>query len=191
MTHTFKPLLAVFGCLWLAACAVAPVPPASTPPQVDLPRFMGTWHVIANIPYWLENGKVATRDVYRLRPDGRIDNDFVFRRGFDRPEQRWQGISSVVPNSSGSRWSVQFVWPFSSALDVLEVSPDYQWALLASPDRGHAWVFSRQSSMDVSQYEDLLARIQSHGVERCSMVRVRQNADDPDFSTQRPSACSN
>ena len=33
--------------------------PAETAP-LDLPRFMGTWHVIANIPYFFDAGFRAT-----------------------------------------------------------------------------------------------------------------------------------
>lgn len=73
-------------------------------PPVDLPRFMGTWHVVAHIPYFFENGKVATRDVYRLRPDDRIDNDFVFKTRFEEPDRTWNGVSTVVDGSGSREW---------------------------------------------------------------------------------------
>lgn len=177
------------SALLLAGCATAPTPPEQPAVEVDLPRFMGAWHVIANIPYWLENGKVATRDEYRLRPDGRIDNDFVFRRGFDRPERRWKGIATVQPGSGGSRWQVQFVWPLKADLQVLEVAPDYQWALLASPDRRMAWVFARDNVMAPSLYADLLMRIERHGVERCAIVRVPQQPSDLEAGDLRAPGC--
>src|SRR3546814_2509235 len=89
------PLLS--GC---AATAARDQPPLTSDAIVDLPRFMGAWHVIAHIPYWPERGKVASRDEYQLRADGRIDNDFVFRKSFDAPEQRWQDRKSPRLNSS-------------------------------------------------------------------------------------------
>src|SRR5688572_21605909 len=84
----------------LVACSsTQPAMPASTPPphrpatvpMVDLPRYMGEWHVIAHIPYFLERGKVDTSDIYNLRPDGQIDNIYQFRkRTFDAPLQQWK-----------------------------------------------------------------------------------------------------
>ncbi len=151
---------------------------------VDLPRFMGQWHVIANIPYFAERGKVATSDVYALRPDGRIDNFYVFRRGFDQPEQRWEGVSEVVPGSQGGHWKVQFIWPLKADLLVLDIDPDYRWALLGEPKRRYAWIFSRDPDMDAAQYENLRARFARFGYEPERILRVPQfpqQAGQPGF----------
>ena len=170
--HPMRLLLPLL--ILLAGCTAAP--PRDLPPlaEVDLQRFMGSWYVIANIPYWLEEGKVATRDEYSLRPDGKITNDYVFRRGFDKPEQRWEGVSTVEPDSGGARWSVQFVWPLSADLEVLEVDPDYQWALLSNPRRSMAWLFSRQAAMDDARYAELVERFRRHGVDPAALKRVPQ-----------------
>lgn len=158
----------------LLLCACAATPPRALPPlpQVELSRFMGRWHVIANVPYFFERGKVATRDEYRLREDGRIDNDFVFRRGFDRPERRWKGVSTVQPGSGGARWSVQFIWPFSTDLEVLEVDADYEWALLATPDRKLAWVLARAPDLAPMRYAELIQRLHRHGIDPTALRRV-------------------
>ena len=158
----------------LAGCTAAP--PRDLPPlaEVDLQRFMGSWFVIANIPYWLEEGKVATRDEYSLRPDGRITNEYVFRRSIDRPEERWEGVATVQPDSGGARWSVQFVWPLSADLEVLEVDAEYQWALLSNPKRNMAWLFSREAAMDGARYAELVERFRRHGVDPAALKRVPQ-----------------
>jgi len=134
-------LLGLLTVLVLAACAgpgVRQRPPLQAAPSVDLARFMGTWHVIAHVPYFFEKNKVATRDEYRLRPDGRIDNDFVFKKRFGEEDRRWRGVSSVVPGSNGARWKVQFVWPFSTELVVVQVDDDYEGAALVTPKPGTA-----------------------------------------------------
>lgn len=163
--------------LALAACA-GPAARQRTPlqaaPAVDLPRFMGTWHVIAHVPYFFEKGKVATRDEYRLREDGRIDNDFVFKKRFGEEDQRWRGISTVVPGSGGARWKVQFVWPFSTELVVLHVDQDYQGAALATPDRKLAWVFGRAPTMDPARYDALVGKLAQQGVDTARLQLVPQ-----------------
>lgn len=176
MTIRLPTLLAA---VLLAACASPGArerPPLEAAPTVDLERFMGTWHVIANVPYFFENGKVATRDEYRLRPDGRIDNDFVFKKRFDEEDRRWHGVSSVVPGSNGARWKVQFVWPFSTELVVVHVDDDYQGAALATPDRKLAWVFGREPVMDPARYDALVARLAARGVDVSAMRPVPQVA---------------
>jgi apolipoprotein D and lipocalin family protein len=170
------PLLAVA----LSGCASAPPESTAMNAQttpVDLPRFMGTWHVIANIPYFAENGKVATRDEYRLRPDGRIDNDFVFKKAFGEEDRRWTGVSTVVPGTQGREWKVQFIWPISTRLQVLEVSPDYRTALLATPNRKMAWVFARDAVLSDADYAVLKTRIGELGVDASQLQRVTQVAE--------------
>lgn len=164
--------------LVLAACQTPPetsrMPPGASTAPVDLERFMGTWYVVANVPYLFENGKVATRDVYRLRPDGRIDNDFVFKKAFGDADRTWNGVSTVVDGSGGREWKVQFVWPISTRLQVLDVAPDYSTALLATPNRKLAWIFSREPVMDDATLATLADRIATHGVDRAALRRVPQ-----------------
>lgn len=176
-------LLNVLAAVLLAACSSPDAcerPPLEAAPSVDLPRFMGTWHVIAHVPYFFEDGKVATRDEYRLRPDGRIDNDFVFKPHFGAEDRRWSGVSSVVPGSGGARWEVQFVWPFSTELVVVHVDADYQGAALATPDRELAWVFGRDPTMDPARFDALVARLAERGVDVSALRPVPQVAPDGD-----------
>lgn len=172
----FRLTAALAVALALAGCASTPETPAmpADAAPLDLSRFMGTWHVIANVPYFFENGKVATRDVYRLRADGRIDNDFVFRKRLDGPDHTWHGVSTVVEGSGGREWKVQFIWPFSTRLQVLEVAADHRTALLATPDRTLAWVFAREPAMDDARLEALKARMAHYGVDAGALRRVPQ-----------------
>jgi len=169
-------LLVMLTVLLLAGCAGVRERPIEAAPNFDLQRFMGTWYVIAHVPYFFEKGKVATRDEYRLRPDGRIDNDFVFKKRFGEEDRRWSGVSTVVPNSGGARWKVQFVWPFSTELVVVHVDDDYQGAALATPDRKLAWVFSREATMDAARFNALLAKLTERGVDASALQAVPQVA---------------
>lgn len=172
-------ILILFATIVLSACAGPAArerAPMVAAPSVDLPRFAGTWYVIGHVPYFFEEGKVALRDEYRLRPDGRIDNDFVFKKRFGEEDRRWRGVSTVVPGSEGARWKVQFVWPLSTELVVVHVDDDYQGAALATPDRKLAWVFGREATMDSARYDALLARLVAQGVDPSTLRMVPQVA---------------
>lgn len=178
-----RTLLLLVAAMMLVACAgreVRALPPLAPAPSVDLPRFMGTWYVIAHVPYFFENNKVATRDEYRLRPDGRIDNDFVFKKDFGGEDRRWRGVSTVVPGSGGARWKVQFVWPFSTELVVLHVDEDYQGAALTTPDRELAWVFGREPTMAPERYDALVHHLTTQGVDGRALRRVPQVPPETD-----------
>jgi apolipoprotein D and lipocalin family protein len=144
-------------------------------PRVDLPRFMGRWYVIAHIPYSLERGKVATYDEYTLRPDGRIDNVFGFRKGsFDAPEQTWRGIAWVVDPVTNAEWRVQFLWPLRAAYVVTDLDPAYRWAVVGHPSRRYLWVLARDRALPEKQYQALLARAATQGFDTGAVRKVPQ-----------------
>lgn len=170
------PLLA----LLVAGCASTPAPldfPKPLP-RIDLDRFSGDWWVIANIPYFAERGKVATRVTYRLREDGRIDDLYFFRTRFDRPERQWTGFGEVVDPETNARWRVQFIWPFWFDYVIHEVGPNYEWAIVGHPSREYAWVFSRERRIDDALYADLLARFEALGYDTRRILKVPQFPED-------------
>jgi apolipoprotein D and lipocalin family protein len=169
----------------LTGCAMTPDQlPLRSEARIDLPRFMGAWHVIANIPYWPERGKVATRDEYTLLPDGRIGNVYVFRKDFDSSEKRWEGNSRIVEGTGNTHWKVRFIWPFTADSLILEIDPGGRWALLGHPKREHAWIFSREPVMDDALYADLRERFRRYGYDPARILRiaqVREQVGQPGF----------
>ena len=167
--------------LLLAACASTgekSMPPLETTAVVDLDRYMGRWWVIANVPYFAEKGKVATADIYDLREDGRIGNVYAYRKGFDKPEKTMKGLATVVPGTNNAQWRIAFYGGLVRAdYLVLEVAPDYSWALIGHPKRKLAWVFSRTPQMDDAQYQTLRAKFSAWGYDPATLQRVPQTAD--------------
>ena len=145
---------------------------------VDLDRYMGRWWVIGNIPYFAERGKIASADVYALRPDGKIDNVFVYRKAFDQPEKRMNALATVVPGSNNTRWKIAFFGGLLKAdYLILEVAPDYSWALIGQPSGKLAWVFSREQRMDDAQFNSLKEKFAAYGYTPGDIKRVPQFPD--------------
>jgi apolipoprotein D and lipocalin family protein len=167
--------LAVFS---FAGCATAPKPVAlRTVPYVDLHRYLGNWYVIANIPYSLENGKVASFDTYSMRDDGRMNNVFTFRKGsLTAPEKSWHGVAWVVNKESNAEWKVRFIWPFYATYLVLELDPDYRWAVVATPGHKLLWVLARERALDETTYAEILKRIAAQGYDLNRLAKVPQPA---------------
>ena len=169
------------GLLLLAACASTggtDMPPLTSTAKIDLERYMGRWWVIANIPYFAEKGKVATADIYDLREDGRIGNVYAYRKAFGKPEKTMNGLASVVPGTDNAQWRIAFFGGLVKAdYLVLEVAPDYSWALIGHPGRNLAWIFSRQPQMPAAQYEALRARFAAYGYDPARLQRIPQSAD--------------
>ncbi len=174
MTFMKRLLLALCALGGLFGCADAR-PPLKTVPHVDLQRYLGTWYVIANIPYWLENGKVATADVYSMREDGTMGNQFVFRRdSFTAPEDHWDGYAWVIDGTGNAEWRVRFIWPFSATYLVIDLDPDYRWAVVGHPSRDLFWILSRTRQLPDATYAAILERAALQGYDVSRVAKVPQ-----------------
>ena len=171
--------LATFGLATAAlAKSVAKPPPLASTIQLDLPRYMGRWWVIAHTPYFAEKGKVASADVYTLRADGRIDNVYAYRTRFGGEEKQMHAVATVKPGTGNAQWTIAFFGGLLRAdYLVLEVAPDGSWALVGQPSRKLAWVFARDPRMDDAMLARLLARFPAFGYDPARLERVPQFAD--------------
>lgn len=163
----------LFAALALSACASAAMPATNADP-IDLNRFMGTWHVIARVPYFAENGDVASIDEYTLRDDGGISVRYHFRKGFGEPVKTFASRATVKSGTGNRDWTTWFFGIIPTRYRILEVAPDGSWALIDYPGRDLAWVFARQPLIDDALYARLLGKLRSHGVDTGKLVRVPQ-----------------
>lgn len=164
----------------LSACASsAPLPTpldaaTTAPTRVDLDRFMGTWYVTAHIPYFAERGHVTGRYEYSARDDDKIGVRYLYREGFNQPEQVREARADVKGGSDNREWTLWFVGVVPAKFRVLEVAPDYSWALIDYPERDMGWIFSRQPAMDDALYQQLIRKMRDYGINARQLVREPQ-----------------
>ena len=159
----------------LAACA-APAPPLEVAGAVDLERYLGRWYEIASLPQFFQRGCVATTAEYTRRPDGRIRVVNECRDGsLDGELRRAEGVAWVAdPGRSDARLVVQFFWPFRGDYWILELDPDYRYAVVGNPSREYLWILSRTPTLDPALYEALLTRIVARGYALARLTRTPQ-----------------
>ncbi len=142
--------------------------------RVDLPRYMGRWYEIARYPNRYQDGLVGVIANYTLRPDGKIDVRNVGRRGkLDGPEAASSARGWSIC-SSNARWHVQFVWPFRADYWIIDLEPDYRYAVVGQPCRTHLWILSRTPKLDEKVYEKICKKIAEHGYDPARLVRTPQ-----------------
>ena len=151
--------------------------PLSTVP-VDLPRYMGRWYIIANIPYFAERDMLGSRAEWKLRADGKIDDSYYARKkSFDAAEKHYQFLDTPVPGKDGGEWSVQLFWPVHVTQLTLYVDPDYRYTILGYPDKSLGWIFAREPDISDDMYRSLLARLDAMGYDTSRFRRVPQRPD--------------
>ncbi|MCX7110400.1 MAG: lipocalin family protein [Proteobacteria bacterium] len=159
----------------LSGCNNPPKPPISIVPQVKLDRFMGSWHVIANIPTFIEKGAHNAVESYRLAPDGSIATTFTFRQdSFNGPEKRFNPTGFVVDKVSNAVWDMQFIWPFKSDYRIVYLNDDYTQTVIGRDKRDYVWIMARKPEIPDSDYRDILALLARQGYDVRQIQKVPQ-----------------
>jgi apolipoprotein D and lipocalin family protein len=150
--------------------------PLRSVPHVDLPRYMGDWYVIANIPYFAEKDCFDSIESYALRADGRIDNWFRCRKGsFDAPlEQKASAVVTVVNKTTNAEWRVKFFKIISVQYWILNLDPNYQWVMVGHPSRRYGWIMARAKTLDEATYQRILQATSAQGYDPARFQKVPQ-----------------
>jgi apolipoprotein D and lipocalin family protein len=142
--------------------------------QVDLPRFMGDWYVIANIPTFIEKGAHNAVESYRLDADGTVATTFTFRDGaFDGEGKRYAPRGFVL-DATNVRWDMQFVWPFRSDYRIAYVDEGYTQTVIAREARDYVWIMARKPSMPEADLRRLVELAGAIGYDKSLIQKVPQ-----------------
>lgn len=166
-------LAIVLSALALAACQTnrAPLPAV---PQVDIPRFMGDWYVIANIPTFIERGAHNAVESYRLADDGRILTEFTFRKdAFDGPLKRYTP-TGFVRDESGAVWGMQFIWPIKADYRVIYLDDAYSQTIIGREKRDYVWIMAREPQIPEEDYARHVEFLRAQGYDTSKLQRVPQ-----------------
>jgi apolipoprotein D and lipocalin family protein len=164
--------------LGMVAAGCAGDHPLKPVPNVDVDRFMGTWHVIGYVPNVFERGKVATADEYRRRPDGAIDNIYHYRKRFDAPEKTWHGKAWIPDPAQPGHWKIQLLWPFRSDYVIVDLAADYGSVLVGIPSRKLVWIMARGTSLSAAEYERLVGVARANGFPVENIRKAAQRPED-------------
>jgi apolipoprotein D and lipocalin family protein len=159
----------------LAGCAHAPSgPPLQTVERVDLKRYVGTWYEIATIPMSFQKGCTGVTATYTLRADGDVDVVNTCRKERVDGELKTAKGKAWSVDPSNAKLEVQFFWPFHGSYWVIDLEPDYGWAVVGHPSREYLWILSRTPTMDAAVYDGILGRLRAQGYDTGKLVRTPQ-----------------
>lgn len=151
------------------------LPPLETVPRVELERYLGTWYEIASFPQSFQRGCFATTANYTLADDGEI---VVVNRcnkdAIDGPESVATGRARVVDTTSNARLEVSFFGPFWGDYWVIDLGPNYEYAVVGHPGRDYLWILSRTPTLDATVYEGILTRLRAMSYDTERLVTTVQ-----------------
>ncbi|HUU82821.1 MAG TPA: lipocalin family protein [Phycisphaerae bacterium] len=126
---------------------------------VDLDRYLGKWYEIARYPNDFEQNCVGVTADYSLRNDGQIRVVNTCRNPDGGTKKRIEGTARVDDRSSNAKLKVSFFWPFSGAYWIIDLDPDYRYAVVGEPGRKFFWILSRTPTMDDETLDGILQKM--------------------------------
>lgn len=145
--------------------------------SVELKRYMGRWYEIARYPNYFQDGVVGVIASYELTDKGEIRVTNTGREDtLDGDETEAKAKGWVVEGSGGAKWQVQFIWPFKADYWIIDVCPEYSFAVVGQPSREHLWILSRTPTMADGVYDGICRRLRANGYDPAKLKRTPQPA---------------
>jgi len=172
--------------LALTLAMAAPVAHATDPAplesveSVNLTRYLGRWYQIAHYPNKFQSQCVSdTTANYRLLSSGRIEVINQCKTATGTTDQAMGEARLAQPRFLGipvgkvistSRLQVRFapavlgwvpgVW---APYWVIQLAPDYRYAVVSEPSREYLWILSRTPTLAPQDRLDIEAQLQKQG----------------------------
>lgn len=136
--------------------------------DVDLSRYIGRWYEIALIPVWFQkNCAGGTTAEYTLLKDGKIG---VVNRCCtkDGKVKEAKGRAWVVDKKTPAKLKVSFFslfgfWLFAGHYWIIDLDPDYQYAVIGHPSRDLGWILSRTPKLSEEVLRGIVDRLEANG----------------------------
>ncbi len=160
----------------LAGCGSTGAPKGIIPvANFELERYLGTWYEIARFDHKFERGLEQVSANYSLNTDGSVK---VLNRGYSTSKSEWKeavGKARFVKDSTTGHLKVSFFGPFYGSYIVFELDENnYEYAMVAGPDRSWLWILSRNPEIDPALYDSLLGIAADNGYDTSQLIRVKQ-----------------
>lgn len=154
----------LFALFFLALTGCVAIPEGLTVVQpFEASRYTGQWYEIVRLDHSFERGLSKVSATYTANPDGTIK---VVNRSYNAAKGKWQeaeGVAKFVGERDVGALKVSFFGPFYGSYNIIALDPDYQWSLVAGPDRNYLWLLARTPTLPFETRERLIKQAKDLG----------------------------
>lgn len=155
--------------------------PVQTAKFVDLNQYLGKWYEIASIPQSFQKQCAKnTQAEYSLAENGRIKVYNSCQTAEGRISAA-EGRAKIVDPATNSKLKVTFVrffsWIFAFGGDywILDVAPDYSYAVVGDPTRHYAWILARTPTVSDDVLDEAGRTLTREGYDTCQLLTSIQD----------------
>jgi len=136
----------------------------STVKEVDIEKYQGLWYEIAKYPNSFQRNCLSSTATYTIHEKGYIIVENRCKKKSNYNEEGYiKGKAFPIKNSNNSKLKVQFFWPFRANYWIIDLEPNYQWAVISEPKMKYLWILARKPSIDENSYQAILNNLKEKG----------------------------
>ncbi|MEJ7849422.1 MAG: lipocalin family protein [Pyrinomonadaceae bacterium] len=180
--------ISIFAALLLAVISVSAQSdkPAElkTVASVDLKQYSGKWYEIAKYPNKFQKDCVGnTTATYTVKPNGKLDilNQCIKKDGTNSVAKAEAKIDDKSTNAKlkvrfapGAISFLPFVW---ANYWIIDLGPNYEYAVIAEPKREYFWILSRKPDMSDAAYQTILRKAETMGFNPGKVEKTPQGVE--------------
>jgi apolipoprotein D and lipocalin family protein len=139
-------------------------------PHVELEKYLGKWYEIAHLPAKFEEGCSDITATYSLSKDGGVTVLNECKR--NSKVKVAKGKAKIVDKNTGAKLKVTFFWPFYGDYWIINLSDNYDYAVVGTPNRKYLWILNRTPKMDDKLFSQLTEFANSKGFDVQKLIRT-------------------
>lgn len=130
--------------------------------SVDLQRYAGLWHEIAHAPNFFQRSCLRSTAEYAVTsPTSLSVKNVCYKAGHDTSSI--EGTARIVDESQPAKLKVRFNFFARGDYWIVDLDPDYQWAIVSGPRKKSLFILSRTAPMEPALLASLLAKLKEKG----------------------------
>ena len=136
---------------------------------VDFNRYVGLWYDIAHDPNFFQRNCLRSTAEYQiLSPDSVSVHNICYKK--DGETDDIKGVAKVTDPKVPAKLEVDFGFMRKGDYWIIDLDPNYQWAVVSGPKKKSLFILARQAPMERMLLDQILTSLKNKGFETDDLV---------------------
>jgi apolipoprotein D and lipocalin family protein len=138
-------------------------------PSVNLEQYSGLWYEIAHSPNYFQKNCVRSTADYKVLDEKSVSvKNVCFKENGDTSDI--SGKAKIVNPEGPAKLKVRFIWFARGDYWIVDLDPNYQWAIVSGPKKKSTFILARKAPMDPELLTQLITSLKARGFDTDSLI---------------------
>ncbi len=164
-----KTILTALSFLLLGNFVFAAPSDPEVVPAVDLSAYAGKWYEIAHSKNFFQRNCTRSTADYAVIDESSISvHNICYQNNGKITDIK--GVATITDSAVPAKLKVKFSFFQRGDYWIVDLDPNYQWAVVSAPKKKSLFILARQAPMNEKLLAELLSRLKSRGFDTEKLV---------------------